>query len=178
MSFDKESIVAALERRDQSDRQRGASGAIGHHYRLHPPLPLAVVESFEQQHGISLPEDYRSFITSIGNGGAGPSYGVIALGEHDDGRWEDGYLVGDPSKPFAYQDAWNLPESFWSREPNPPEGISLEEEDRIHTCHPAACNPACDLPCLLIRPPAWDKRWGCAQIDGSLPFKGSGAHVG
>lgn len=159
MTFDKESIAGALEQRDRSDRQRSAFGAIGHHYRLNPPLPLPVVESFERLHGISLPEDYRNFITSIGNGGAGPSYGMFALGEHDDGHdhciWEHGHLVGDPSKPFAYQQAWNLPESFWARQPNPPEGIPMEEEDRMME--------------------AWDKEleahyWNPAVMDGAIPI--------
>ncbi|MCA9112451.1 MAG: SMI1/KNR4 family protein [Planctomycetaceae bacterium] len=34
---------------------------------------------FQRRHGILLPDDYREFITEIGDGGAGPYYGVKPL---------------------------------------------------------------------------------------------------
>jgi hypothetical protein len=60
-------------------------GASAHHFEIGPPLPLAEITAFELQHGVSLPEDYRAFISTIGNGGpgqwggAGPYYGLHAL---------------------------------------------------------------------------------------------------
>ena len=47
--------------------------------QLNNPVSEPDVASFEQKHGISLPPDYREFITRVGNGGAGPFYGVFAL---------------------------------------------------------------------------------------------------
>ena len=89
-------------------------GANGHHFLLNAALKEAEVASFEQRHGIRLPDDYRQFLTTIGNGGAGPDYGVFPLGKMDGwGRDEfkpwtenDGF-VGTLSEPFPFVQDWN-----------------------------------------------------------------------
>ncbi len=50
-----------------------------HRFRLAPPLPESEVMVFEMRYGISLPSDYRAFITSVGSSGAGPYYGLLSL---------------------------------------------------------------------------------------------------
>jgi hypothetical protein len=92
--------------------QPRAFGAESHEFRLNPPLQEADVIAFERLHNIALPNDYRQFLTSVGNGGAGPFYGVFPLGMMDDGfeteEWlEQGNLVGIPSEPFAFEEEWN-----------------------------------------------------------------------
>jgi len=42
-----------------------------------------MVAIFELDLSIELPNEYRSFITKAGNGGAGPAYGVFPLGMAD-----------------------------------------------------------------------------------------------
>jgi len=80
--------------------------------RLNDPMSEPQVANFEQRHGISLPPDYREFITRVGNGGDGPFYGVFPLGFMDDNfdmrQWDenDGF-VGTLSKPFSFRDEWN-----------------------------------------------------------------------
>jgi hypothetical protein len=161
--IDKSTVLQRLAELDRKDRRRRVFGANGHDYKLNPPLPISVIEAFEERHRVSLPEDYRRFLTEIGNGGAGPSYGVLPFGKDDDDRdWEGGGLVGDLSKPFPHMSAWNLPESFWDGEPNPPAYIPLEEEDRLmeawdreleaHYWNPAIMNgaiPICHKGCAL-----------------------------
>lgn len=51
-------------------------GASAHQYRLNPPIEKSFVEKIEKQYGFQLPEDYFRFITQIGDGGAGPDYGI------------------------------------------------------------------------------------------------------
>ena len=92
--------------------QLRAFGADVHGFRLNPPLSEADVMAFENVHNVSLPHDFRQFLTDIGNGGAGPFYGVFPLGKIDEnfglGTWqEDDGFVGVLSEPFPLEQEWN-----------------------------------------------------------------------
>ncbi len=70
----------------QKDSKLEVFGAKSHGYELAAPLSEAEVRSFETNHHLQLPEDYRAFITGIGHGssrsrygGAGPYYGLYSL---------------------------------------------------------------------------------------------------
>jgi hypothetical protein len=134
-SFTKEKIFELLDLREQQDPARRVFGADTHQYRLHPPLSVFTIRAFESKCGTVLPADYRYFITEVGNGGAGPYYGLFPFGEHDAGdglcSWDEGGLLGDLSAAFPHDSAWNLPDSFWDRMPDPGPEVSLEEEDRL-----------------------------------------------
>lgn len=167
MTLDKAAIVERLQVLERSNGGRGRFGSIGHQYRLNDPLPATVIDEFEREHGIALPEDYKQFITSIGNGGAGPYYGLLPFGQYDGSGddlcpWDDGLLVGNVAEPFPYVEAWNLPASFWDAEPDPPPGTPQEEEDRMmeawdraleeHYWNPKIVNgaiPICHRGCAL-----------------------------
>lgn len=56
-------------------------GAGKHGFRLNPPLPESSVAAFEAEHGIALPEGYRRFVVELGDGGAGPGYGLLTLAD-------------------------------------------------------------------------------------------------
>ena len=87
-------------------------GSDQHKFALNEPLPESAVSMFERDLSIQLPNEYRSFITGVGDGGAGPFYGVFPLGMVDDNfdlrQWHvnDG-LVEDPSIPFDLVSEWN-----------------------------------------------------------------------
>ncbi|MCU0686545.1 MAG: SMI1/KNR4 family protein [Polyangiaceae bacterium] len=54
-------------------------GARGHRYQLGAPLTPEQLARLEREHGVRLPDDYASFVTRVGHGGAGPYYGLLPL---------------------------------------------------------------------------------------------------
>jgi len=88
-------------------------GADGHSFVLNSPLSESDVLAFENRHRVRLPAEYRSFLVHVGNGGAGPFYGIFPLGKMDGSSgqlYEDiqhGRVVGDLAKPFPLRKAWN-----------------------------------------------------------------------
>ena len=93
-------------------------GADEHRFLLNPTMPEAQAASFESEHNVQLPDEYRHFLTAIGNGGAGPFYGVFPFGLVDAGfgrtSWIDHEgVVGKLSEPFSPADkttAWTKPD--------------------------------------------------------------------
>jgi hypothetical protein len=54
-------------------------GAVAHQYRLGSPLTDEAVQHVEVRHHITFLVDYRGFLLQVGNGGAGPAYGLASL---------------------------------------------------------------------------------------------------
>jgi hypothetical protein len=54
-------------------------GSKQHRYRLGPTLSESELAAFESANRIRLPNDYRRFLAVLGNGGAGPFYGIDPL---------------------------------------------------------------------------------------------------
>jgi hypothetical protein len=109
-----ESIRNAIEALRQGDSAFQLFGALGHRYQLNPQLTELEVAGFEQQRGIRLPETYRHFVLNVGDGGAGPYYGVFRLGKMDglgdeESAWKEGEFVGSLRGCWPHRQAWNLP---------------------------------------------------------------------
>lgn len=135
VSFEHDSILAALAALAKKDKKRRVFGSESHQYCLHTPLDEDTILAFEAEHRVKLPPDYRHFITEIGNGGAGPYYGLFKFGEHDDGfgfrSWDGGYLIGNFANPFPHEREWNLSDELLARRPDPDENTPEEEEDKL-----------------------------------------------
>jgi len=105
-------IHHALQELRSAPASRAIFGAIGHKFVLYPVLSETEVLAFERKHRISLPADYRGFLTHVGNGGAGPYYGIFPLGQMDGNDkvkpWqENAGFVGVLSEPFLLSSDWN-----------------------------------------------------------------------
>jgi hypothetical protein len=64
----------------QADPELWPFGTTVHRFRLLPPLSRAKLRSACQAYSIELPEDYVEFLLNLGNGGAGPGYGLERFG--------------------------------------------------------------------------------------------------
>ncbi len=84
-SLDRNNVLRRLEELKRADPHYQVHGSAAHRFELNPPISHGEIAPFESKHRVLLPEDYRHFITAIGNGGAGPFYGLFRFGEHDDG---------------------------------------------------------------------------------------------
>lgn len=56
-------------------------GSDSHRYQFAPVAALSSVRDFENRHNIRLPAAYVEFLTQVGNGGAGPDFGLYSLEE-------------------------------------------------------------------------------------------------
>ncbi|MFF3013389.1 SMI1/KNR4 family protein [Streptomyces sp. NPDC057939] len=85
------------------------------------------VRAFEAQHGIVLPEPYRTFVAEVTDGShAGPpEYGLLPLAELPV-DWGDDPLKRDPGRPFPLTQAW-----MWEEETDPAEDME-ETLERVH----------------------------------------------
>lgn len=92
------------------DREFNAFGSIHHKYQLNKTITEVELVKFENIHRISLPKEYREFLKHIGNGGAGPYYGLEPLenGRFADLDYKSEENLIDLSKPFPHTEQWNL----------------------------------------------------------------------
>jgi SMI1 / KNR4 family (SUKH-1) len=90
------------------DTNLSSFGVQKHKYELNPTISESEIEDFEKTYQISLPLGYREFLKQVGNGGAGPYYGLEAL---ENSRYVDLDYRGDNfvdiSQPFTLRDYWN-----------------------------------------------------------------------
>lgn len=74
-----EALRSRIQLLARCDRTRQVFGAAQHRHTLAPVATAEDVAAFETRFELSLPDDYRAWITQMGNGGAGPYYGLSAL---------------------------------------------------------------------------------------------------
>jgi len=69
-------IYLILNKAASVDKNLQLFGAGKHKYSLNKPIDISYVRKAEQAYNFTLPEDYFKFIIEIGDGGAGPDYGI------------------------------------------------------------------------------------------------------
>jgi hypothetical protein len=66
-------------------------GADRHRYQLAPPIDAARLAEVGARFGVALPDGYRAFVTELGDGGAGPYWGLHPLATGVEGLFAGGY---------------------------------------------------------------------------------------
>lgn len=105
--MDRISILSALLRELESkDPTYQVFGASTHRYKLNPPVSTRDLASFESRYSVKLPSEYREFLLKLGNGGAGPDYGLLSL---TDSVTRDSTLKPPEflATPFPFVEAFN-----------------------------------------------------------------------
>lgn len=129
--MNKDIIIDGLNKIKKLDPTFSNFGAKSHKYSFNPVLEYSTIEKAEERYKCNFPDDYKEFITKIGNGGAGPGYGLFPFGFEDDNfdfcTWEEGFLTDDLSLPFIHKTAWNIPVEIVNKKPKE-EDFDTEEE--------------------------------------------------
>lgn len=109
-------IWSKLDQLRKTDIKREVWGAGTHQYRMNPALRPEQVQKFETKYGVQLPEEYSAFLTTIGDGGAGPFYGLrplemssICFFDHTE---QAAHQYFDLTKPFPHTEKWNMEEEL------------------------------------------------------------------
>ena len=137
-------IQEKLAQAKAADKDLEVFGASSHKYHLNPPISEAEVLAFEEKYGVSLPEDYRAFVQTIGNANAqkletmaGPYYGLYAFGTQVDDLLYEGseiYLKAPCAlSPDMTQEEWESlsdPLLTDEEEEDEEEGYVIEVEDK------------------------------------------------
>ncbi len=107
--WDAQDVHARLAAVRAADPDLRRFGAGRHRHLPGPTLTEAEVAAFETRHRVTLPDAYRSFVLEVGNGGAGPYYGLFPLdGDGLAGPWrEERFRPGHLATPFPHTRAWN-----------------------------------------------------------------------
>jgi hypothetical protein len=102
-------ICARLAAMAEADPECQKFGARRHHYMLGPVLAEAEVIAFEERHRVILPQAYRSFLTAVGDGGAGPDYGLFPLEKAGalTTAMEEREMPDFLATPFPHTEDWN-----------------------------------------------------------------------
>ena len=72
-------LASLVEQLRSADTRLRVFGSETHKYRPGSTLSETEQQAFELANRITLPADYRAFLAHVGNGGAGPAYGLTPL---------------------------------------------------------------------------------------------------
>ena len=165
-------VPARLERISNQPDWHRVFGATDHCYILNNPLSEIEILAFEDMNKVSLPADYRFFLRNVGNGGAGPDYGIFNLGTWEGGKtWAgEDWLVGKLDEPFPYSTAWN-PVPFDPERDDPDDDIlDAIEDEYFATKHIDGSIPISTQGCrkwyrLVVAGPAYGQIWLDRLVD-------------
>jgi hypothetical protein len=148
-----ELIQTKLQELRAIDPKYSVFGASNHKYRSNKVITESELNHFESKYGINLPAGFKSFLLKVGNGGAGPYYGLETIEDSLyvdlDYKRENEFL--DPSVPFPINTQWNM--KFTGDHENEEEYKVFEEkyfDSKWETGLLRICNYGCGVSLNLI----------------------------
>lgn len=106
------------------------------------PLTEKVVANYEKNHHITLPEDYRKFITTIANGGTQPFYGLYSLKEQS----SEFHVAINEKFPYTMEKPLNI----FQLSDEEYDAIFETEENNIDAGYLFLCHEGCGMYSILI----------------------------
>jgi SMI1 / KNR4 family (SUKH-1) len=176
-------IADKLDRLREADRAFSVFGSDSHGYLLGSKLTERDLLAVEQRLGVRLPKEYRLFLARLGEGGAGPFYGLFTpYGEDLEDITNPEYV----RKPFRWSEAFNpyhwndacSQEDVWCDDPeeNGNPQIILHVPGALYICH-----FGCAIRFfLIVNGQCFGEVWRDSQADegGILPECGDdGCHL-
>lgn len=113
--WDPARIRARLATARAADQDFEYFGAGTHQYELGSALPEDRIAAVEAEHCMTLPKSYRDFLLTVGDGGAGPDYGLYRFDGQDMPylEREERFAPGHLAAPFPHTEPWN-PNDPWT----------------------------------------------------------------
>ena len=107
-------IKAKLNELKYLDKKFEVFGALSHRYEFNERLSIDELIQFEEKYEIHLPEGYKAFLSEIGNGGAGPYYGIHPL-QRDLGEFNPQNKFEHLKFNFPHIENWNWNDRVFSK---------------------------------------------------------------
>ncbi|MCG7386387.1 SMI1/KNR4 family protein [Paenibacillus sp. ACRRY] len=100
-------IKVKLQQAMHKDADFSLFGASSHQYRVKGKLTAKEVEDWQDRNQVTLPESFTKFLTEIGNGGAGPYYGIYSLDKAASNTERQALFAKPALHPGMTKEEWN-----------------------------------------------------------------------
>ena len=142
-----------------------------------PPMAEAQVAMLEREYGISLPAEYRAFVTRVSEGGAGPAFGLTPLRSALELEGGGGRLaLAFPHTEQYDPECDPVLDALLDRADRGE--IDQEEADRVWEALDAGTLALCEEGCgylhrLVVTGPARGQMWldACCSTGGYIPLR-------
>ncbi|MEW2047451.1 SMI1/KNR4 family protein [Streptomyces sp. NPDC005476] len=136
-------------------------------------LGWAAVRAFEAEHGVVLPEPYRTFVAEISDGSfqGPPEYGLVGLAELPS-DWGGDDTARDLSKPFPLTEQW-----LWEEDDGPYEDPEAAMERVLDHGSVVLGTDGCAMNWhLVVTGPQRGRIWLVTDV-GAMPFGAESGHT-
>lgn len=100
-------IKNKLEKAMRKDTAFLVFGASSHKYKVYEVLTAKELADWQEKNQVTLPEPYAQFLTKVGNGGAGPYYGIYSIEKATSYTERNAFTTKCVLHPRMTKEKWN-----------------------------------------------------------------------